>query len=99
MLSGVVKESSFQLRIFFLTSSELGLALKGFVLKVIPFYVIEFLVCQPDDSRAVCRLVERGFSSPPSPYCCDGFSGDSSASPPYQGSLMDQCAGWVFPTL
>ncbi len=61
MLSGVVKESIFHVRIFFLTSSELGIALKGFVLKVILFFVIEFLVCQPDDSHAVCRLVERGF--------------------------------------
>ena len=67
MLSGVVKESIFHLRILFLTSSELGIALKGFVLKVIIFFVIEFLVCQPDNSRAVCRLVERGFP-PPSPY-------------------------------
>ena len=67
MLSGVVKESIFHVIIFFLTSSELGFDLKGFVLKVILFFVIEFLVCQPDDSRAVCRLVERGFS-PSSPY-------------------------------
>jgi hypothetical protein len=37
-----------------LTSSELGFALKDFVLKVILFFVIEFLVC---------RLVERGFFS------------------------------------
>ena len=46
----------------FLTSSELGFALKGFALKVILFFVIEFLVCQLDDSRAACRLVERGLS-------------------------------------
>ena len=70
MLSGIVKESIFHMRIFFLTSSELGFALKGFALKVILFFVIEFLVCQLDDSRAACRLV--GLSSvdfsPPSPY-------------------------------
>ena len=70
MLSGVVKESICHMRIFFLTSSELRFALKGFALKVILFFVIEFLVCQLDDSRAACRLV--GLSSvdcsPPSPY-------------------------------
>ena len=99
MLSGVVKESICHMKIFFLTLSELRFALKGFALKVILFFVIEFLVCQLDDSRAACRLVERGFYPLPRRMCCDGFSGDSSASPPYQGSLMDQCAGWVFPTL
>ena len=61
MLSGVVKESICHVRIFFLTSSELRFALKGFALKVILFFVIDFLVCQLDDSRAACRLVERGF--------------------------------------
>ena len=61
MLSGVVKESICHVRIFFLTSSELRFALKGFVLKVILFFVIEFLVCQFDDSCAACLLVERGF--------------------------------------
>ena len=60
MLSVVVKESIYHMRIFFLTSSELRFALKGFALKVILFFVIEFLVCQLDDSRAACRLVERG---------------------------------------
>ena len=60
MLSGVVKEFICHMRIFFLTSSELRFALKGFALKVILFFVIEFLVCQLDDSRAACRLVERG---------------------------------------
>ena len=58
MFPGVVKESICHRRIFFLTSSELGFALKDFVLKVILFFVIEFLVC---------RLVERGFF-PTSPY-------------------------------
>ena len=55
------------MRILFLTSSELRFALKGFALKVILFFLIEFVVCQHDDARAACRLVERGFS-PPSPY-------------------------------
>ena len=63
MLFGVVKESICHMGIFLLTSSELRFALKGFVLKVIVFFVIEFLVCRLDDSRAACRLVERG--SPP----------------------------------
>ena len=84
------------MRIFFLTSSELRFALKDFALKVIQFFMIEFLVCQLDDSRAACRA---WIFPLPRRICCDGSSGDSSASPPYQGSLMDQCAGWVFPTL
>ena len=61
MLYGLVNESICHMGIFLLTSSELRFALKGFVLKVILFFVIEFLVCQLDDSRAACRLVERGF--------------------------------------
>ena len=61
MLSGVVKEFICHMRIFFLTSSELRFAIKGFALMVILFFVIEFLICQLDDSRAACRLVERGF--------------------------------------
>ena len=44
-----------------LTSSELRFALKSFVLKVCLFFVIEFLICQFDDSRYACRLVARGF--------------------------------------
>ena len=44
-----------------LTSSELRFAIKGFALMVILFFVIEFLICQLDDLRAACRLVERGF--------------------------------------
>ena len=60
MLSGVVKEFICHMRIFFLTSSELRFAIKGFALMVILFFVIEFLICQLDDSRAACRLVERG---------------------------------------
>jgi hypothetical protein len=46
---------------FLLTSSELRFACKSFALKVFLFFVIEFLVCQFDDSRYACRLVERGF--------------------------------------
>ena len=60
MRPGVVKESSCHMRAFILTSSELRFALKSFVVKLLLFFVIEFLVCQFDHSRAACRLVERG---------------------------------------
>ena len=70
MLSDVVKEFICHMRIFFLTLSELRFAIKGFALMVILFFVIEFLICQLDDSSAACRLV--GLSSVdcslPSPY-------------------------------
>ena len=44
-----------------LTASELRFALKSFAVKVFLFFVIEFLICQFDDSRYACRLVARGF--------------------------------------
>ena len=46
---------------FFLTPSELYFALKSLAVKMLLFCVIEFLICQFDDSRIACRLVERGF--------------------------------------
>ena len=49
------------MRAFFLTPSELCFALKSFAVKMLLFCVIEFLICQFDDSRIACRLVERGF--------------------------------------
>ena len=41
------------------TPSELYFALKSFAVKML--CIIEFLICQFDDSRIACRLVERGF--------------------------------------
>jgi hypothetical protein len=49
------------MKTYFLTTSELYFALKRFVVKMLLFCVIEFLICQFDDSRIACRLVERGF--------------------------------------
>ena len=49
------------MRAFFLTPSELYFALKSLAVKMLLFCVIEFLICQFDDSRIACRLVERGF--------------------------------------
>ena len=52
------------MRAFFLTPSEHYVALKSFAVKMLLFCVIEFLICQFDDSRIACRLVKHGFLPP-----------------------------------
>ena len=59
--SGVTERSACHMRKALLTSSELRFALKSFAVKICLFFVIEFLICQFDDSRYACRLVARGF--------------------------------------
>ena len=49
------------MKALFLTPSGLYFALKGLAVQMLLFCVIEFLICQFDDSRIDCRLVERGF--------------------------------------
>ena len=49
------------MKALFLTPSGLYFALESLAVKMLLFCVIEFLICQFDDSRIACRLVERGF--------------------------------------